>query len=134
MSDNTRGPEELVEVWRFRRFDVRAGQFVTSIGKASVNAIETLGAQAIPGSMELVPLHSLDGDGIYTRARFVISPPVRRRLERLKVQYQSLLEDEDHQRLEGWSERVEALSTILRQIDETLALSPTSPSDLLSPR
>ncbi len=121
MSDNLGEPDEVVEVWRFRRFDIRSSQVVTSTGKATLLAIEEFGAEAIPESKERVPLHMLDGNGIYTPPTSLMSPPTRRRLERLKVQYQSLLEDEDHQRLEGWADRVEVLSTIVRQIDETLA-------------
>jgi hypothetical protein len=126
ISDQPGDPGELVEVWRFRRFDLRAGQVVTSIGKATVGAIERFAAEAIPGSMERVPLHRLDLNGIYTPPTLVMSAPMRRRLERLKAQYEGLVEAEDHERLEGWSDRVDALSTIVRQIEDTLALRSQS--------
>ena len=126
MSDITEGSEDLIEVWRFRRYDVRAGQVVTSLGKATVSAIERFGAEAIPGSMEAVPLHRLDGNGIYTPPVALISAATRRRLERLRGQYDTLLAAEDHERLAGWADRVEALSTILRNLDEILALGTGS--------
>ena len=121
MSDASPEPPEHVEVWRFRRYDVRAGQYITSTGKAEVSAIEGFGAEAIPGSMESVPRHRLDGNGIYTPPVVTMSPAARRRLERLRSEYASLLAEEDHERLEGWADRVEALSTILTGIEETLA-------------
>ncbi|MEO8312834.1 MAG: hypothetical protein ABI520_16815, partial [Caldimonas sp.] len=65
MSDGSRDEWPQVEVWRFRRYDFRAGQYVTSIGKAEISAIAAFGAEAIPGSMECVPQHRLDGNGIY---------------------------------------------------------------------
>jgi len=111
---------ECVEVWRFRRFDVRAGQVVTSIGKAAMDTIERYGAEPIPGSMESVPRHRLDGNGIYSPPTVEISAAARRRLERLKAQYVSMIDDEDHGRLEGWSARVEALFSIVKQIDDSL--------------
>lgn len=114
--------EHHVQVWRFRRYDIRAGQYVTSLGKATVEAIERFRAEAISGSMEEVPQHSLDGNGIYTPPTVLMSPAARRRLERLKAQYAGILQDEDHERLEGWSDRVEMLSTILQQMEEKLAL------------
>jgi hypothetical protein len=120
--------EHQVQVWRFRRYDIRAGQYVTSIGKATVEAIERFRAEAIPGSMEQVPEHSLDGNGIYTPPVLRMSPAARRRLERLKAQYETILEDEDHGRLEGWSDRVEMLSTIIQQLEEKLALPTTGNS------
>ena len=123
MGDSSR---EQLEVWRFRRFDVRSGQYVTSIGKAEVETIERFGAQVIPGSMETVPQHKLDGNRIYTPPTATLSPVARRRLERLKTEYASLLVEEDHARLEGWAERVEMLSTIVTQIDEKLALETSS--------
>jgi hypothetical protein len=55
-----------------------------------------------------------------------MSPVARRRLERLRAEYAGLLAEEDHARLEGWAERVEMLSTIVRQIDEKLALETSS--------
>ena len=122
MSDSSREAYEPVEVWRFRRFDVRSRQYVTSIGKAEVETIERFGAQVIPGSMETVPQHKLDGNRIYTPPTATLSPVARRRLERMKTEYASLLVEEDHARLEGWAERVEMLSTIVTQIDEKLAL------------
>jgi hypothetical protein len=122
MSDSSRDDGELVEVWRFRRFDVRAGQYVTSIGKAEISAIESFGAEAIPGSMECVPEHRLDGNGIYTPPTVEMSPAARRRLERLRAEYAALLAEEDHGRLEGWSLRAESLAAIVQQIDETLGL------------
>lgn len=94
---------------------------MTSLGKTTVEAIERIRAEAIPGSMEEVPQHSLDGNGIYTPPTVRMSPAARRRLERLKAQYAAILEDEDHGRLEGWSDRVEMLSTILQQMEEKLA-------------
>jgi hypothetical protein len=117
--------EQHVQVWRFRRYDVRAGQYVMSIGKATVEAIERFRAEAIPGSMEQVPQDSLDVNGIYTPPIVRMSPAARRRLERLKAQYEAILEDEDHGRLEGWSDRVDMLSTIVQQLQEKLAL-PTA--------
>ena len=123
MGDSSR---EQLEVWRFRRFDVRSGQYVTSIGKAEVETIERFGAQVIPGSMETVPQHKLDGNRIYTPPTATLSPVARRRLERMKTEYASLLVEEDHARLEGWAERVEMLSTIVTQIDEKLALETSS--------
>jgi len=123
MGDSSR---EQLEVWRFRRFDVRSGQYVTSIGKAEVETIERFGAQVIPGSMETVPQHKLDGNRIYTPPTATLSPVARRRLERMKTEYASLLVEEDHARLEGWAERVEMLSTIVTQIDEKLALESSS--------
>jgi len=126
MSDSSRETYEQVEVWRFRRFDVRSRQYVTSIGKAEVETIERFGAQVIPGSMETVPQHKLDGNRIYTPPTATLSPVARRRLERMKTEYASLLVEEDHARLEGWAERVEMLSTIVTQIDEKLALESSS--------
>jgi len=126
MSDSSREAYEPVEVWRFRRFDVRSRQYVTSIGKAEVETIERFGAQVIPGSMETVPQHKLDGNRIYTPPTATLSPVARRRLERMKTEYASLLVEEDHARLEGWAERVEMLSTIVTQIDEKLALETSS--------
>ena len=126
MSDSSREAYEPVEVWRFRRFDVRSRQYVTSIGKAEVETIERFGAQVIPGSMETVPQHKLDGNRIYTPPTATLSPVARRRLERMKTEYASLLVEEDHARLEGWAERVEMLSTIVTQIDEKLALESSS--------
>ena len=126
MSDSSRDAHEQVEVWRFRRFDARAGQYVISIGKAEIETIEGFGAEVIPGSMESVPLHKLDGNRIYTPPAARLSPIARRRLERLKTEYAALLAEEDHGRLEGWSERVEMLSMIVKQIDERLALEMSS--------
>jgi hypothetical protein len=126
MSDASGESYEQVEVWRFRRYDVHAGQYVTSIGKAEVSAIEGFGAEAIPGSMESVPRHSLDGNGIYTPSAVMMSAAARRRLERLRSEYAVLLADEDHERLEGWSDRIELLSTILKQIEAKLALGTSS--------
>ena len=126
MSDSSRETYEQVEVWRFRRFDVRSRQYVISIGKAEVETIERFGAQVIPGSMETVPQHKLDGNRIYTPPTATLSPVARRRLERMKTEYASLLVEEDHARLEGWAERVEMLSTIVTQIDEKLALESSS--------
>ena len=122
MSDSSPEAYEQVEVWRFRRFDVRSRQYVTSIGKAEVETIERFGAEVIPGSMETVPQHKLDGNRIYMPPIAPLSPVARRRLERLRAEYASLLAEEDHARLEGWAERVEMLSTIVRQIDEKLTL------------
>jgi len=122
MSDSSREVQDHVEVWSFRRFDVRRGQYITSIGKAEVETIELFGAEMIPDSMESVPQHKLDGNRIYTPPTARMSPIARRRLERLKTEYAALLAEEDHGRLEGWSERVEMLSMIVRQIDERLAL------------
>ena len=126
MSDDSRDDVAHVEVWSFRRYDFRSSQYVTSIGKAETSAIARFGAEAIPDSMERVPLHRLDGNGIYTPPAVAISPAVRRRLERLRSQYSSLVEDEDHGRLEGWSIRVQALSAVVAQIDEQLALGTSS--------
>jgi len=126
MSDSTRDAYEQVEVWRFRRFDVRTGQYVTSIGKAEIGTVEGFGAEVIPGSMESVPQHKLDGSRIYTPPTAKMSPIARRRLERLKAEYATLLAEEDHGRLEGWSDRVEMLSMIVRQIDEKLTLETSS--------
>ena len=126
MSDSPADESAQVEVWRFRRFDVRAGQYVTSIGKAEISAIERFGAEAIPGSMECVAQHRLDGNGIYTPPAVVMSPAARRRLERLREEYANLLQEEDHGRLDGWSERVESLSAVLGQIDDKLALGTNS--------
>ena len=126
MSDSSRDESAQVEVWLFRRFDVRADQYVTSIGKAEMSAIERFGAEAIPGSMECVPRHRLDGNGIYTPPAVEISAAARRRLERLRAEYASLLAEEDHGRLEGWSDRVDSLSAIVQQIDDKLALGTSS--------
>lgn len=126
MSDASSESYEHVEVWRFRRYDVRAGQYVTSIGKAEVSAIEGFGAEAIPGSMESVARHRLDGNGIYMPPAVMMSAAARRRLERLRSEYASLLAEEDHGRLEGWSDRVESLALILKQIDEKLVLGTSS--------
>ncbi len=126
MSDASRDECAQVEVWRFRRYDFRAGQYITSIGKAEISAIEAFGAEAIPGSMECVPQHRLDGNGIYTSPTVVMSPATRRRLERLRAQYATLLEDEDHGRLDGWSDRVESISAIVKEIDDKLVLGTSS--------
>lgn len=126
MSDTSRDGWAQVEVWSFRRYDFRSSQYITSIGKAEISAIERFGAEAIAGSMECVPQHRLDGNGIYTPPAVVMSPAMRRRLERLRAQYSSLLANEDHGRLEGWSDRVDSLSEIVRQIDEKLALGTSS--------
>jgi hypothetical protein len=126
MSDSSPDGCAQVEVWLFRRFDIRAGQYVTSIGKAEMSAIESFGAEAIPGSMECVAQHRLDGNGIYTPPAVAMSPAARRRLERLRAEYKSLLAEEDHGRLEGWSDRVESLAAIVQQIDEKLALGTSS--------
>jgi hypothetical protein len=126
MSDSSREPQEQVEVWRFRRLDVRSGQYVTSFGKAEVGTIERFGAEAIAGSMESVPHHKLDGNGIYTPPTATLSPVARRRLERLREQYVGLLAEEDHARLEGWADRAELLSMIVQQIDEKMALGTSS--------
>lgn len=125
-SDSSRDECALVEVWRFRRYDIRIGQYVTSIGKAELSAIAGFGAEALSGSMECVPRHRLDGNGIYTPPVVTISPAARRRLERLRAQYTSLIAEEDHGRLDGWAERVESLSTVVLQIDERLALGARS--------
>ena len=122
MTESTLDNGERIEVWRFRRFDARAGQFVTSNGKATVSAIEGFGAEVIPGSMETIPLDWLDVNGIYTPPTIVMSPAARRRLERLKAQYVGIFEEEDHERLEGWADRVDALAVILKQLDDRLAL------------
>ena len=84
MSDSSPEAYEQVEVWRFRRLDVRSGQYVTSIGKAEVATIERFGAEPIPDSMETVPQHKLDGNRIYTPPMAPMSPAARRRLERLR--------------------------------------------------
>ena len=126
MSDSSPEAHEHVEVWRFRRLDVRSGQYVTSIGKAEATTIERFGAEPIPDSMETVPQHKLDGNRIYTPPMAPLSPAARRRLERLRSEYASLLAEEDHARLEGWAERVEMLSMIVRQIDEKLTLQTSS--------
>jgi len=126
MSDAPGESFDPVEVWRFRRYDFRAGQYVTSFGKAELSAIEGFGAEAIVGSMESVPRHRLDGNGIYTPPSVPMSPAARRRLERLRAEYAALIAEEDHGRLEGWSDRVEALSMILKGIDEKLALGTSS--------
>jgi hypothetical protein len=126
MSDSSREGSAQVEVWSFRRFDIRAGQYVASIGKAEIGAIEGFGAEAIPGSMERVAQHRLDGNGIYTPPAVAMLPAARRRLERLRAEYSSLLAEEDHGRLDGWSERVESLAVIVKQIDAKLALGTSS--------
>lgn len=126
MSDVEPDRNAQVEVWLFRRFDVRVGQYVTSIGKAEIGEIGRLGAEAIPGTMERVPRHRLDGDGIYTPPAVPMSAAARRRLERLRTQYANLIADEDHERLEGWADRVDALSVILDLMDQKLALGTTS--------
>ncbi len=125
---NDSGPDDStnVEVWHFRRYDIRARQYVTSIGKAEISAIERFGAEAIPGSMERVALHRLDGNGLYTAPAVEISAATRRRLERLRAQYTNLIADEEHERLEGWSERVESISLIVEQIEDKLALGTSS--------
>jgi hypothetical protein len=127
MSSPTEETGQRVEVWSFRRVDIRTGQFVTSIGKATVGAIRGFGAEAIPGSMENVPQDWLDVNGIYKPPTFVMSPATRRRLERLKAQYASILDEEDHERLKGWSDRVDALTAIVEQLDQCLALGIDEP-------
>ena len=126
MNDSPPDDSADVEVWHFRRYDFRAKQYVTSIGKAEISAIERFGAEAIPGSMERVAQHRLDGNGLYTPPAVEISHATRRRLERLTTQYTNLIADEEHERLEGWSERVESLSVIVRQIEDKLALGTSS--------
>ena len=126
MSDASGESNEHVEVWRFRRYDIRAGQYVTSIGKAELGAIEGFGAEAIPGSMESVPRHRLDGNGIYSPPAVPISAATRRRLERLGAEYAGLIAEEDHERLEGWSYRVELLSMIQKEIEDRLAVGTSS--------
>lgn len=126
MSDASGESSEQVEVWLFRRYDLRADQYVTSIGKAELGAIEGFGAEAIPGSMETVPRHRLDGNGIYMPPAVQISPATRRRLERLRGEYAGLIAEEDHGRLEGWADRVESLAMILKQIEDKLALGTSS--------
>jgi len=126
MSDASGESNEHVEVWRFRRYDIRAGQYVTSIGKAELGAIEGFGAEAIPGSMESVPRHRLDGNGIYSPPAVPISAAARRRLERLGAEYAGLIAEEDHERLEGWSYRVELLSMIQKEIEDRLAVGTSS--------
>ena len=126
MSDASGESNEQVEVWLFRRYDFRVGQYVTSIGKAELGAIEGFGAEAIPGSMETVPRHRLDGNGIYSPPAVPISAAARRRLERLRAEYASLIAEEDHGRLEGWSYRVELLSMIQKEIDDRLSLGTSS--------
>ena len=125
-NDSAPDDSARVEVWHFRRYDFRARQFVTSIGKAEISAIERFGAEAIPGTMECVALHRLDGNGLYTPPAVEISPATRRRLERLMSQYANLIADEEHERLEGWSERVESISVVVRQIEDKLALGTSS--------
>jgi len=93
MSDSSRETYEQVEVWRFRRFDVRSRQYVTSIGKAEVETIERFGAQVIPGSMETVPQHKLDGNRIYTPPTATLSPVARRRLASAAVEPRAVLAD-----------------------------------------
>jgi len=126
MSDTPGESYDQVEVWSFRRFDFRAGQYVTSFGKAELSAIERFGAEAIAGSMESVPRHRLDGNGIYSPPAVPMSAAARRRFERLRVEYAALIAEEDHGRLEGWSDRVEALSMILKEIEARLALGTSS--------
>jgi hypothetical protein len=127
MTESPMDDNEHVEVWRFRRFDTRAGQFVISIGKATVSTIEGFGAETIPGSMESIPPDWLDVNGIYTPPTVAMSAAARRRLERLRAQYVSILEEEDHERLEGWSDRVESVSSIVEHLDERLAQGPDNP-------
>ena len=126
MSEALPESNEQVEVWSFRRYDIRAGQYVTSIGKAEVGAIQEFGAEPIAGSMESVARHRLDGNGIYRPPAVQMSGAARRRLERLRSEYASLVAEEDHGRLEGWSDRVESLLVILKQIEEKLALGTSS--------
>jgi hypothetical protein len=126
MTDGSAEDSEQVEVWSFRRYDSRAGQHVTSFGKAEVDAIERFGAEAIAGSMESVPRHRLDGNGIYTPPAVPMLPAARRRLERLRSEYASLLAEEDHERLAGWSDRVELLALIVQQIEDKLARGTSS--------
>jgi len=126
MSDSSREPPEQVEVWRFRRVDVRSGEYVTSFGKAEVETIERFCAELILGSMESVPPPKLDGNGIYTPPTTTMSPIARRRLERLREQYVGLLAEEDHARLEGWADRVEMLAMIVQQLDATMAPGSSS--------
>jgi hypothetical protein len=126
MSDSADQDGTHVEVWGFRRFDIRTGQYISSFGKAEIAAIHGFGAEPVAGSMELVPRHKLDGNGIYTTAAVAISPAARRRLERLKAEYASLLAEEDHGRLEGWSDRAESLALIIAGIDEKLALGTST--------
>ena len=126
MSDAPGESSDPVEVWRFRRYDFRAGQYVTSFGKAELSAIEGFGAEAIAGSMESVPRHRLDGNGIYTPPSVPMSPAARRRLERLRAEYAALIAEEDHGRLEGWSYRVELLSMIQKEIEDRLAVGTSS--------
>jgi len=99
---------------------------VQRILDAVMQPMDLFGSEVIPGSMESVPQHKLDGNRIYTPPTAKMSPIARRRLERLKTEYAALLAEEDHGRLEGWSDRVEMLSMIVRQIDEKLALETSS--------
>jgi hypothetical protein len=55
-----------------------------------------------------------------------MSPAARRRLERLRSEYANLLAEEDHERLDGWSERVDSLSQILTRLEEKLALGTST--------
>ena len=126
MSEASPESNEQVEVWSFRRYDIRAAQYVISIGKAEVGAIQRFGAEPIAGSMESVERHRLDGNGIYRPPAVPMSPAARRRLERLRSEYAALAAEEDHGRLEGWSDRVDALLAIVRQIEEKLALGTSS--------
>jgi hypothetical protein len=129
MTESSTESRQTVEVWSFRRFDIRAGKFVCSIGKATASTIQGFGAETIPGSMEAVPHDALDLNGLYRPAIVNISPPTRRRLERLKAEYAGILEEENHERLAGWADRVQALSSIIDQLDNLLA-----PGDRLSRR
>jgi hypothetical protein len=76
--------------------------------------------------MESVPRHRLDGNGIYTASAVMMSVAVAT-ARASEVEYAVLLAEEDHERLEGWSDRVELLSTILKQIEAKLALGTSSP-------
>jgi len=113
----------LVEVWAFREFDARQGAYVPTSGKASLDTIEGLGAEAVEGSMELVAAASLDGNGLYIRPKFAITTDVRRRLERMKATYESIVYDERREQLDGWEARAESVLRLVREIDDKLSLA-----------
>jgi hypothetical protein len=113
----------LVEVWAFRKFDIGRGAYVPSRSKASLDTIEGLGAEAVEGSMELVDASALDGDGLYTPPALARTPDVRRRLERLKATYESIVYDERREQLDGWQARAEAVMRLVREVDDKLLLA-----------
>lgn len=51
-------------VWGYRRFDITKGVYATASVKASLETIESIGAEAIPGTDQVVKIATLDGNGL----------------------------------------------------------------------